>query len=145
MARRWASAGVLRAIFNLCFIALFLQVLAFAEWIFAMSITWQSPIAHQVPYFAFVLAVQAVALVFYLRRPWVAVIAAWVAVAVILARVIPWGSPGWVLVLHRYQFELVFVVLAHVGLWVFILMNRAEAREIEEATGVASGPGEGQS
>src|SRR5579863_3808280 len=39
MARKWASATVLKAVFNLCFIALFFQVLAFAEWIFASSMT----------------------------------------------------------------------------------------------------------
>lgn len=144
MARRWASASVLKAVFHLCFLALFFQVLAFAEWIFASSINWRSPIAHLVPTFGILLAAQGVGLILYLRRPWVAAVVAWISVVVILARAIPWGTAGWASALRQYEFELAFVVLAHLGLASFILMNRAEAEEIAEATGVISGAGKDQ-
>ena len=140
MAQRWASANVLKAVFNLCFLALFLQVLAFAEWIFATSLSWRSPIAHLVPYFAVLLGAQVVALMLYLRRPWVAVVVAWLGVVMILTRAVPWDSPAWSSELRRYEFELVFLVVAHLGFGAFVLMKRAEAEEVAEVAGISTGP-----
>ncbi|MGH9590277.1 MAG: hypothetical protein ACRD25_07765 [Terracidiphilus sp.] len=140
MAHRWASATVLKAVFNLCFVALFLQALAFAEWVFASNLSWQSPIAHLIRYFALLLALQAVALVLYFRLPWVGVVLGWISAAVILGRAIPWSTPEWETVLRQFRFELLFLVLAHLGLAAFELWKRAEAAEIAEATGIAGDP-----
>lgn len=145
MARKWASATVLKAVFKLCFIVLFFQWLAFAEWVIASSITYRSPIAHLEPYFMFLLGAQVVALVLYFRKPWVAVIVAWLSVAVILARAIPWGTPEWASALRQFRFEIVFLVLAHAGYAVFLRMNRAEREEIEEVVGPQPGSGDAQS
>ena len=139
MARRWASAIVLKAVFKLCFFALFLQMLAFAEWALASTLTWHSPVAHLVRYFALLLAAQAVALAFYLRMPLVSVAIGWLSVAVLLARAIPWSTQGWRTVLLQFRFELVFLVLAHVGWAAFAMGKRAEAEEIAEVVGVAGG------
>lgn len=142
MARKWASATVLKAVFNLCFIALFFQVLAFGEWIFAASITLNSPIAHVLHFFVFLLGAQVIAVLLFFRMPWVAVVVAWLTVLVILARAVPWGTPAWRPVLFEFRFELVFLVLAHAGLAVFVMKNRAEAEEIEEVVGPAQGSSE---
>jgi hypothetical protein len=140
MARTWASAIVLKAVFNLCFIALFFQMLAFAEWVFASSLAFNSPIAHLVPYFMFLLAAQLVSLLLFFRLPWVAVIVAWLSVLVILFRAIPWRTPAWRSVLLEFRFELVFLVLAHAGFALFVMKNRAEAEEIEEVVGPVRNP-----
>ena len=137
MGRRWASATVLKAIFNLCFIAMFLETLGFAEWVFASTLTWHSPLAHLIRYFAFLLTAQAVALVFYFRMPWVGALVSWISVAVILARVIPWGTPAWRSTLLQFRFELLFLALAHGGLATFVMGRRAEAEEIAEVTDIA--------
>ena len=140
MARRWASATLLKGAFNLCFLALFLQALAFAEWSFASTLDWRSPAANLTRYFAFLLALQVVALVLYFRFPWVGVVLGWIGVAIILARAIPWRTPQWATVLRQFRFELLFLVLAHLGLAAFKLAKRAEAAEIAEVTGVAADP-----
>lgn len=137
MALKWASATLLKAVFNLCFVALFLQALAFAEWVFASNLNWHSPIAHLIRYFAFLLAAQAVALVLYFRLPWVGVVLGWISVAVVLARAIPWSTPEWETVLRQFRFELLFLVLVHLGFAAFELGKRAEAAEIAEVTGIA--------
>lgn len=137
MAPKWASATVLKAVFNLCFIAMFFQVLAFAEWVFASSMTLNSPIAHLVHFFVFLLGAQVIALLLYFRMPWVSVLVAWLTVLVVLARAVPWGTPAWRPVLLEFRFELVFLVLAHAGLAAFVMKNRAEAEEIEEVVGPA--------
>lgn len=144
MASKWASATVLKALFNLCFIILFFQVLAFAEWVFASSMSANSPVAHVMPYFAFLLGAQAISLLLYFRYPWVAVLVAWLTVGIILARVVPWGAPAWRSVLLDFRFEIVYVVLAHAGFVAFIMKNRAEAQEMEEVVGPARGSTENQ-
>lgn len=140
MAHKWASAALLKAVFNLCFIVLFLQLLAFAEWVFASNLSWHSPITHLLRYFAILLVVQAVSLAFFFRMPWMSVVLGWFSVAYILARAIPWSTPGWKVVLPQFRFELVFLVLAHVGWVVFVMGKRAEAAEIAEVAGVLPGP-----
>jgi len=137
MARIWASAIVFKAVFTVCFFALFLQMLAFAEWALASSFSWHSATAHLSPYFALLLASQAVALVFYFRRPWVSVLVGWLSVAILLARAIPWSTPEWRITLLQFRFELVFLALAHVGWIAFVKGKRAEAEEIAEITGIA--------
>ena len=139
MARIWASAIVFKAVFAVCFLALFLQMLAFAEWALASNLNWQSPTAHLSRYFALLLAGQAVALVCYIRKPWVSVVLGWLSVAVLLARAIPWSTPGWRTALLQFRFELVFLVLAHVGWAAFAMGKRIEAKEIAEITGTAGG------
>ena len=136
MARIWASAIVLKAVFTLCFFALFLQMLAFAEWALASTLNWHSPIAHLVPYFALLLAAQAVALVFYFRKPLVSIVVGWLSVVILLVRAIPWSTPAWRTVLLQFRFELVFLVLAHVGWAAFAMGKRAEAEEIAKITGI---------
>lgn len=145
MARRWASATVLKAVFNLCFIALFFQMLAFAEWVFASTLTWHSPIAHLFRYFAFLLAAQVVALVLFFRMPLVSVVVSWISAGVILVRAIPWGTPAWGETLRLFRFELVFLVLAHVGYAAWVMGKRAEAEEIEEVVGTPTSPTDTQS
>ena len=145
MAGKWASATVLKAVFNLCFIAMFLQTLGFAEWVFASTLSWHSPLAHLVRYFAFLLAAQVVALVVYFRLPVVGVVVSWISVAAILVRAIPWGTPAWATTLLQFRVELVFVVLAHVGFAVSLRAKRAEAEEIEEVVGAAPDSGQKQS
>lgn len=140
MAHKWASATLLKVVFNLCFVAMFLQTLAFAEWVFASNLDWHSPIAHLIRYFAFLLAAQAVALVLYYRLPSVGVIVAWIGVAVILARAIPWSTPQWETVLRQFRFELLFLVLVHIGFAVSRMAKRAEAAEIAEVVGIAANP-----
>jgi len=139
MARIWASATVFKAVFAVCFFALFLQMLAFAEWTLASNLNWHSPTAHSSRYFALLLAGQAVALVFYFRKPWVSVVVGWLSVAVLLARAIPWSTPGWRTTLLQFRFEMVFLALAHVGWAAFAMGKRAEAKEIAEITGIAGG------
>lgn len=145
MASKWASATVLKAVFNLCFIAMFLQTLGFAEWVFASTLSWHSPLAHLIRYFAFLLAAQVVALVVYFRLPVAGVVVSWISVVAILVRAIPWGTPAWATTLLQFRFELVFVVLAHAGFATSILAKRAEAEEIEEVVGTAPGPTDTQS
>lgn len=140
MSSRWASATVLKAVFNLCFVAMFLQALAFAEWVFASTLDWHSPMTHLIRYFAFLLAAQAIALVLYFRLPLVGVIVAWISVAVILARAIPWSTPQWGSVLRQFRFELFFLVLVHVGFAISRMTKRAEAAEIAEVTALAGTP-----
>jgi hypothetical protein len=139
MASKWASASVLKAVFNLCFIALFFQLLAFAEWVFASTLTLNSPIAHLLHYFMILLAAQAIALLLFFRWPWLAAIAAWLSVLIVLVRAVPWGTPAWRSVLIEFRFEIVFLVLTHIALVVFVMRNRAEAEEIEEVVGPAQG------
>ncbi|HEV2134554.1 MAG TPA: hypothetical protein VGR47_09825 [Terracidiphilus sp.] len=138
MASKWASASVLKAIFNFCFIVLFFQLLAFAEVVFASTMTVNSPLAHFLRYFEFLLAAQAIGLLLYFRLPWVAPILAWVSVLVILVRAVPWGTPAWRMVLLEFRFELIFLVLSHIALVVSVMKNRAEAEEIAEVTGTAA-------
>lgn len=140
MAQKWASATLLKAVFNLCFIVLFLQLLASAEWVFASNLSWHSPIAHLIRYFVILLGVQAVSLVFFFRMPWVSVVLGWFSVAFVLARAIPWSTPGWRTVLPQFRFELIFLVLAHVGWAAFVMAKRAEAAEIAEVAGVTAAP-----
>ena len=137
MARIWASAIVFKAVFTVCFLALFLQMLAFAEWALVSNFDWHSPTAHLSRYFALLLAGQAVALVFYFRRPWVSVVVGWLSVAVLLARAIPWSTPGWRIALRQFRFELVFLALTHLGWVAFVKGKRAEAQEIAEITGIS--------
>lgn len=145
MAPKWASATVMKAVFNLCFIVLFFQLLAFAEWVFASSMTYNSLISHLVPYFAFLLGAQIIALVLFFRLPWVSVIVAWLSVLVILVRAVPWGTPAWRSVLIEFRFELVFLVLTHAGLVAFVMKNRAEAEEMQEVLGPAQASSDKQS
>lgn len=140
MAYKWASATLLKAVFNLCFIVLFLQLLASAEWVFASNLSWHSPIAHLIRYFAILLTLQAVSLAFFFRMPWIGVALSWFSVAFILARAIPWNTSGWRTVLPQFRFELIFLVLAHVGWAAFVMGKRAEAAEIAEVAGVAPAP-----
>ena len=140
MAHKWASATLLKALFNLCFIVLFLQLLAFAEWVFAADLSWHSPIAHLIRYFAILLGAQAVSLLFFFRMPWISVVLGWLSVALVLARAIPWSTPAWKTVLPQFRFELVFLVLVHVGWKVFVMGKRAEKAEIAEVAGVAPAP-----
>lgn len=139
MASKWASANVLKAVFNFCFLVLFFQLLAFAEWVFASTLTLNSPIAHLLQYFVILLAAQAIALLLFFRWPWLAALAAWLSVLVVLVRAIPWGTPAWRAVLFEFRFEIVFLVLTHIALVVFVMKNRAEAEEIAEVTGLAAG------
>lgn len=137
MARRWASANVLKAIFNLCFIVLFFQLLAFAEVVFASAMNVDSPLAQLLRYFEYLLAAQAIGLLLYFRLPWVAPILGWLSVLVILVRAIPWGTPAWRSVLLEFRFELIFLVVSHIALVISVLKNRAEAEEIEAVVGRA--------
>jgi len=132
-----APAIVLKAVFTLCFFALFLQMLAFAEWALASNLSYRSPIAHLVGYFVLLFAAQAVALAFYFRKPSVSVVVGWLSVVILLARAIPWGTPAWRTVLAQFRFELVFLVLLHVGWAAFAMGKRAEAEEIAQVTGIA--------
>jgi hypothetical protein len=145
MARKWASATVLKAVFYLCFIVLFFQMLGFAEWVFASTLTWHSPIAHLVPYFMVLLVAQTAGLIFYFRMPWVGVVAAWISVAVILLRAIPWGTSAWASTLQQFRMELIFLVLMHVGFAAFVMGKRATAEEIAEVVGTVAGPTDTQS
>jgi hypothetical protein len=138
MAVKWASANVLKAIFNLWFIVLFFQLLAFAEVVFASTMTVNSPLAHLLHYFEFLLVAQAIGLLLYFRLPWVAPVLAWLSVLVILVRAIPWGTPAWRSVLLEFRFELFFLVLSHFALVTFVMKNRAEAEEIAELTGTVA-------
>ena len=139
MARMRVPAIAFKAVFTLCFFALFLQMLGFAEWALASNLSWRSPIAPLFRYFALLLASQAVALAFYFRKPSVSVVVGWLSVAILLARAIPWSTPAWRTVLLQFRFELVFLVLVHVGWAVFAMGKRAEAEEIAEVTGIARG------
>lgn len=140
MARVWASAAVLKVAFTLCFVALFLQLLAFAEWVFASNLSWHSPLAHLIPSFAILLAAQAVSLALYFRLPWMGVVLGWLSVAFILVRAVPWSTPAWKTVLPQFRLELIFLVLIHVGFALSVFARRAEAAEIAEVAGIAAGP-----
>lgn len=133
MAGKWASENVFRAIFQLCFFALFFQTLAFAEWIVISSITFRSPSARLVPYFAGLLVIEVIGLVLYFRLPWVMVVASWVGAVLILTRGIPWGTPQWRSSLHQFQFELFLLFFAHLGFGAYVMKNRAAAAEEAEA------------
>jgi hypothetical protein len=133
MADKLASENVYNAVFQLCFFVLFFETLAFAEWIFISTITWQSPIRGLVPYFAGLLVVEIIALVLYFRMPWVMLIVAWTGVVLILMRGIPWNTPQWSSSLRRFQFEIFLLVFAHAGYAAYVLRNRAAAADEAEA------------
>lgn len=133
MASKWASENFFKAIFQLCFFVLFFQTLAFAEWIFISTITFHSPIARLVPYFAGLLVMEILGLVLYFRLPWVMVIVSWIGAALIVTRAVPWKSPQWRSSLHQFQFELFLLFFAHLGFAAYALKNRAAAAEEAEA------------
>ena len=132
-----ASAGLLKLLFNLCFAALFFEVIALAEWILLLTMTPRSPLARLVPLLAVLLSAQVVALIFYFRKPWVAVLVAWAGVFLIAARAIPWGSPTWRSVIHEFYSQIVFLLVAHAGFGVSVLRNRAKAEESAEPSSAA--------
>ena len=145
MAEKWASENVYKAGFQLCFFALFFQTLAFAEWIFVSTITWQSPMRPLAPYFAGLLVVEIIGLVLYFRLPWVMVIAAWIGAGLILFRAIPWKTPQWRSSLHNFEFEIFLLIFAHAGYAAYVLKNRAAAAaEAEAAAESLTGAGSGQ-
>lgn len=132
MASRATSAKLLKLLFNLCFAVLFFEVLAVVEWILAMALMPKSPMARLLPLVAVLLGTQVVALVFYFWKLWVSVIFAWLGIIFIAARVIPWGSPSWLSSARQFEFQIVFLVAAHAGFGLYVLMNRAEAGMVSE-------------
>lgn len=133
-ARLW------KGLFNVCFLILFFQALALAEWIVVSTLSWRSPMARLAPAFGFLLALEVVSLIFYFRRPWIAPLVSWLGVALIAARAIPWGKPGWAAVVHQFDFQIFTFITAHVGLAAFIMMNRPDSEPADSALGAESAP-----
>lgn len=145
MADKLVTENMYNAGFQLCFFVLFFQTLAFAEWIFISAITWESPIAHLVPYFVGLLVMEIIGLVLYFRKPWVMVIVSWTGAGLILFRAIPWKSPQWHSSLHNFQFEIFLLIFAHAGYAAYVLKNRAAAAdEAEAAQEPLAGAGSGE-
>lgn len=140
MASKATSAKLLKLLFNLCFGVLFFDSLAVAEWIIALGLMPKSPLARLAPVIATLLGIQIISLVFYFWKPWITVVIAWVGVFLIAARAIPWGSPSWFSVVRQFQFQLVFLVAAHVGLGLYVLVKRAEAGMVSEMVSGAVSP-----
>ena len=139
MASKAMSAKLLKLLFNLCFAVLFFEVLAVAEWILALTMMPRSPMARLVPLAAVLLGAQVLALVFYFWKPWVTVVIAWAGIFIVAARAIPWGSPSWLASVRQFEFQIVFLVAAHAGYGLYVLMHRAEAGMVSE---MISGTGE---
>ncbi len=132
MASKATSAKLLKLLFNLCFAVLFFEAIAVAEWILAMTMMPKSPMAHLMPLAAVLLGVQVIALVFYFFKPWITVVLAWMGVFIIAARAIPWGTPSWLSSMRQFQFQIVFLVAAHAGAWLYVRLRRAEAGIVAE-------------
>lgn len=134
------SARLWKGLFNVCFLVLFFQALALAEWIVVSTLSWRSPTARLAPAFGFLLALEVVSLIFYFRRPWIAPLVSWLGVALVAARAIPWGKPGWTAAVRQFDFQYFTLITAHVGLAAFIMMNRADAETEDAVAGVVSAP-----
>jgi len=132
MASKATSAKLLKVLFNLCFAVLFFDAIAVAEWILAMAMMPKSPMAHLMPLVAVLLGVQVIALLIYFFKPWVTVVLAWMGVFIIAARAIPWGTPSWLSSMRQFEFQIVFLVAAHAGAWLYVRLRRAEAGMISE-------------
>ena len=130
------SARLWKGLFNVCFLVLFFQALALAEWIVVSTLRWRSPTARLAPAFGFLLALEVVSLIFYFRRPWIAALVSWVGVALVAARAIPWGKPGWGAAVHQFDFQIFTLITAHAGVASFIMMNRADAEPADSAVGI---------
>lgn len=133
-ARLW------KGLFTVCFLVLFFQALALAEWIVVSTLSWRSPIARLAPAFSFLLALEVVSLMLYFRRPWVAALVSWLGVALVAARAIPWGKPGWSAAVHQFDFQIFTLITAHAGVAAFIMMNRTDAEPTDSAVGVKNAP-----
>ena len=145
MADRQTAENVYKAVFQLCFFALFFEALAFAEWIFISTITWQSPMRPLTPYFTGLLVVEIIALVLYFRLPWIMVMVSWIGAGLILIRAIPWKTPQWRSSLHNFEFEIFLLVFAHAGYAAYVLKNRAAAAgQAEAAQEPLAGAGSGR-
>lgn len=134
------SARLWKGLFNLCFLVLFFQALALTEWIVVSTLSWRSPTARLAPAFGFLLALEVASLIFYFRRPWIAALVSWLGVALVAARAIPWGKPGWSAAVHQFDFQIFTLITAHVGVASFIMMNRAEAEDSAAAVENAPPP-----
>ncbi len=132
MASKATSAKLLKLSFNVCFAVLFFEVLAVAEWIVVMTMMPKTAVARLVPLVAVLLGAQVMALMFYFWKPWVTVAIAWLGIFIVAARAIPWGSPSWLTAVHQFEFQVVFLIVAHAGFGLYVLMNRAEAEIVSE-------------
>lgn len=131
---------VLKALFNLCFLVLFFEVLALAEWVLLQTMMPKSPLAALLPFLIALLVAQVVALILYFKMPLAVVAVAWLGTIYIAARAIPWGSPSWGSAVRQFQFQVIYFAVAHVAYGAYFFMNRTATEEASKVEAEAGKP-----
>ena len=106
---------VATTIFRLCFILLFVPVVALCIWLPIISMAIGSAIPWTIIFWLILLCAEIASLVVYFRWPWIAALVSWLDMAMILSGLIPWKEHSLHSFLHQFGFDLMFFGLANLG------------------------------
>ena len=109
---------------RLCFVLLFLPVLAIIVYLPIIYMAIGSAIPEQILYWLALLVAEVISLVVYFKWPWLAVIISWVDFAVIFTGWITWAGQSLHKFMHQFGFSVLYFAVAHIGLLAWSLRGK---------------------